>query len=193
MEIIFIPKGLDEQLMNEPFTEIESNEFDEIKDELKLIDNLSTLHEVNLGTGADWIAVLAIINGITCVLLVGDKIVKGIDGWVTLAKRIKNIFSKSDKAYIDIDTATILAIEFLVANYKATAIKKINENILSLKDLSTMLLDRNKDDFIAKPFNVYVMTFEVNDNMIVMLGIKSNGEIQELYAFDDISAPVEPF
>lgn len=193
MEIIFIPKGLGEQLMNEPLSEIVSNEFDEIKDEINLIDKSSSFNEVNLGTNADWIAVLAIINGITSVLLVGDKIVKGIDGWVTLAKRIKKIFSKSDNVYLDIDAATILAIEYLTTKHRITSIKKIGEYTLALKDLSISLLDRKQDDFIAKPYNIYVMSFEINENIVVMLGVKSNGEINNFYSFDDITAPVQPF
>ncbi|HZJ73658.1 MAG TPA: hypothetical protein VFC87_02525 [Perlabentimonas sp.] len=69
MEIIFIPKELDEQLMNEPLSEIVSNEFDEIMDEINLIDKSSSFNEVNLGTNADWIAALAINSNLTLKLI----------------------------------------------------------------------------------------------------------------------------
>ena len=69
MEIIFIPKELDEQLMNELLSEIVSNEFDEIMDEINLIDKSSSFNEVNLGTNADWIAALAINSNLTLKLI----------------------------------------------------------------------------------------------------------------------------
>jgi len=193
MEIIFIPAGLSERLMNEPFSEISSNELDEIKEELNLIDNSLKLQETNLGTDADWIAILAILNGITSVLLIGDKIVKGIDGWISLANRIKKIFSKSDTVYIDKDVATIIAIEFLSKSDKISSLKKISEEIISLKDLSYAFTDRTEKDFIAKPYNVYLQTYEINEETIKILGIRSDGEISELYSFDNLSESIEPF
>ena len=193
MEIIFIPNGLAETLLINGLEGTDSIELEDVKNEIHQIDSSVKFKEVNLGTNADWIAVLAIINGITSVLLVGDKIVKGIDGWINLAKRIKGIFSRSEKVYIDKDTATILAIEHLSRVYKIESIEKLNENIIALKDLSQMLSDRTEKDFIAKPFNVYFMTFKINDDIIISLGIRSDGEIKELYSFDDISLPIEPF
>lgn len=193
MEIILIPKGLSEKLMDEPLQDINSEEYNEILEELKAIDKTTINKEVNLGPGADWIAILVIINSIVNVLLVGDKLVKGIDGWIELAKRIKKIFRKSDKVYIDKDAATILAIEFLSKSEKIISIKKVNEVVIALRDLSVILFDRKEKDFIAKPYNVYLQTYEINDNKMKILGIRSDGEIKELYSFQDLWEPHAPF
>ena len=193
MEIIFISKGLSEKLMDEPLQEINSEEYNAILEQLKAIDKTLIIKEVNLGLGADWIAILVIINSIANVLLVGDKLVKGIDGLIEIGKRIKKIFNKSKKVYIDKDAATVLAIEFLSKSEKIFSIKKINEEIIALKDLSEMLTDRTNNDFIAKPYNVYLQTYEINDNKLKILGIRSDGKIKELYSFEDIREPYIPF
>ena len=193
MEIIFISKGLSEKLMDEPLQEINSEEYNAILEQLKAIDKTLIIKEVNLGLGADWIAILVIINSIANVLLVGDKLVKGIDGLIEIGKRIKKIFNKSKKVYIDKDAATVLAIEFLSKSEKIFSIKKINEEIIALKDLSEMLTDRTNNDFIAKPYNVYLQTYEINDNKMKILGIRSDGKIKELYSFEDIREPYIPF
>ena len=59
--------------MNMSMNEIESDEFELIKEELTEIDSRYRIEEVNLGTGADWIAILAIINSITSILKLSRK------------------------------------------------------------------------------------------------------------------------
>ena len=73
MQLIFIPDGSSEDLMNMSMNEIESDEFELIKEELTEIDSRYRIEEVNLGTGADWIAILAIINSITSILKLSRK------------------------------------------------------------------------------------------------------------------------
>lgn len=184
MEIIFIPKGKSEDLMNYSLDQIESDELEDIKKDLSVLDSNFQIQEKNFGEGTDWIMLLAILNGLTTVFLLGDKINTGIDGWIKIGKRIKNIFSKSDRAYVDLDAAKLLGIEYLAEKMEIESIKVVLQSDIAIKDLSGILTDRNSDDFIAKPYSLYLVTFEINDHFLITLGIQSDGKIQEHYRFD---------
>lgn len=184
MEIIFIPKGKSEYLMKCSLDQIESDELEDIKKDLSVLDSNFQIQEKNFGEGADWIMLLAILNGLTTVFLLGDKINTGIDGWIKIGKRIKNIFSKSDRAYVDLDAAKLLGIEYLSEKMKIESIKVVMQSGIAIKDLSGILTDRNSDDFIAKPYSLYLVTFEINNHFLITLGIRSDGKIQEHYRFD---------
>lgn len=67
MEIIFIPKGKADDLMNFKLEDIESKDLELIKKDLSELDNEYSLKEVNLGEGADWVLILAVLNGLTTV------------------------------------------------------------------------------------------------------------------------------
>lgn len=81
--------------MNISLDQIESDELEDIKKDLSELDANYQIQAKNFGEGADWIMLLAILNGLTTVFLLGDKINTGIDGWIKIGKRIKSIFSKS--------------------------------------------------------------------------------------------------
>lgn len=184
MEILFIPKDTADDLMNMTIDEIESDELEEIKSELNQIDKFYRLKEINLGEGADWILILAVINSITTVFLLGEKIDKGIEGWIKVGKRLKKIFSKSDKVYFDINAAKILALEHLSNKYEIKTIKLVAESELAFKDLSLFLLDREKNQFISKPYTMYFIAFEINNRLMVSLSVRSDGLISEVHIFD---------
>lgn len=184
MQIVFIPKGKSEDLINYSLDQIESDELDEIRKDLSELDSDYEIQEKNFGEGADWIMLLAVLNGLTTVFLLGDKINTGIDGWVKIGKRIKNIFLKSDRAYIDLEGAKILGIEYLSKEMKIESIKVVTESELAIKDLSRMLRDRDSNDFIARPYSLYLITCEVNDHLLITLGVRSDGKIAEHYRFD---------
>ena len=125
--------------------------------------------------------------------MLGDKVVKGIDGWIEVTKRIKKIITNSDKVYFDNDAATLLAIDYISKKIKIQSIEKISEEIIHLQDLSLMLTDRSPKGFISKPFNVYIHTYKVNSDAVKIIAIKSNGEIKEFYSFQDLWGPNIPF
>lgn len=168
MKILFIPNDISEELMNYSIEVIESNDLKSIQSDLIEIDENVKLEEVNMGTGADWIMILAIINGITTVFLLGDKIDKGIEGWANIEKRLKKIFSKSRVILIDKDAAIFLAVNYLNEKFRVDSIKLIVESEFTINDLSKMLKDRKSKEFISRPYSVYLMTFEINDNVLYL-------------------------
>ena len=126
MKIIILPKDISEDLLNYDISEINSNELDIILNELKEIDSSVEISTVNFGRGADWILLLATLSSITSIISLGDKLEKGIDGWIKIGKRISKIFHNSDKVYIDEDLAKIMAISHISKNYDIKSIKLID-------------------------------------------------------------------
>ena len=184
MKLLFVPKDKAEDLMNLAIDEIDSIELEEIKSELKKIDENFSIKEINIGEGADWIMILAILNGITTVFLLGDKIDKGIDGWVKIGKRINVILSKSDRVYLDKESASFIVVDYLSEKYQISSLKLLMESQVPIKDLSGMLLDRTSSDFIATPYSIYFMTFEINEHILLSLSIRSDGLVAEHHNFD---------
>ena len=180
MEIIVLPKGMSEELANDYLKNIKNKHWDDVQSELKLIDPNYAIKEVNIGMGADWIAILAIINALTNVFLVGDKVDKGIEGWLNIAKRIKSIFQKSDTVLMDLDSAKVYGLQHIAEKINIKSIKIENETSIELGNLSGMLRDRNETDFIAKPWSVYFFTYIINDNQRILMSVRSDGQIQEI-------------
>lgn len=148
--------------------------------ELKEIDSSVEISTVNFGRGADWILLLATLSSITSIISLGDKLEKGIDGWIKIGKRISKIFHNSDKVYIDEDLAKIMAISHISKNYDIKSIKLIDNHTTFLVDFSKWFKRENKQDLTSKPFNIYNFTFELNNERTISLSIKSNGEIIEI-------------
>ena len=82
------------------------------------------------------------------------------------------------------DAAIILGIEYLSDKMDIESVKVVMQSETVIKDLSSILKDRNPDEFIAKPYSLYLVTFEINDHFVFTLGIQSDGEVQEHYRFD---------
>lgn len=175
---------MSEELANEFLENINSEKLVSLKSELDLIDNNHEIKAVNIGKGADWIAILGIINAVTNIFLIGDKIDKGLDGWVKIAKRIKSIFSKSDLALMDLETSKVYGLLYLSEKFKLQSITVETEFSIELENLSGMLPDRKKTDFIAKPWSIYIITYIINEQNKVILSIRSDGEIKELTDVD---------
>lgn len=184
MQIIINPKEYAEQISDEGIVGMPKSKLEKIMRELKEIGNDATIKEANVGVGADWIVILAIINSIANVFLVGDKIIKGIEGWVKIAKKLKSLIKKGDVAFIDEDSASLLSIELISAKEKISTLEKINAAEIPLIDLSTAFLDRSPDDFISKPQSYFLQVYKVNDKKIYVIGIKSDGRIKNIETFD---------
>lgn len=180
MKLVFLPKDLSEKLLNYEFSEIDSAELEEILDELKQIDDKLVISDVNFGKGADWILLLAVLSSITYVITIGDKLEKGIDGWIKIGKRLSNIFKNSDRVYLDEEGAKIIAITHMSKKYELKSLSLIDSHTTYLVDFSSWFRQRKPECFTSKPFNIYNFTFNVNEERTLILNIKSNGQVIEI-------------
>jgi hypothetical protein len=180
MEIIILPKGMSEELANDNIENIENSYWDDVQKDLKSIDPNYSFKEINLGTGADWIVIMATVIATSNIFLLGDKINTGIDGWIKIAKRIKSIFQKSDRVLLDSNSAKIYGLQDIAEKIKIESVRIENENEIVLSNLSGMLLDRKETDFIAKPWSIYIFTYIINEKQRVILSVRSDGKIIEI-------------
>lgn len=155
-----------------------------IKESLEF-DGEIEISEKNIGPGADVFVILASILTLANVFMLGDKFDKGIDGWVRIGKRIKNLFKKNELVAIDKDGASLLAIEYIGEIEAIRTLVKETEHEVKLTRLDGMFGDgRQPDELISKPYNYYIQTFLINFEKYYVMGIKSTGEVNVIKCFE---------
>jgi hypothetical protein len=181
MEILISLEKFREKINEEGLSQLD---FKDIKNELDFEEEIS-LSEENIGPGADVMVILVSILTIAQVFLLGEKIDKGIDGWLKLGKRVKNLFHKKKLIAVDQDGASLLAIEFISNLEPIKSLQKQEEHTINLVNLIDLLPDgRTPENLITKPFNYFIQSYIINDEKLYVLGIKSSGEVNIIKCFD---------
>lgn len=181
MEILISLEKFAEKINNEGLSQ---SDFDEIKKVLDFEEEIN-LSEENIGPGADVMVILVSILTIAQVFLLGEKINKGIDGWINLGKRVKKLFKTKELIAVDKDGASLLAIEFISNLEQVNSLKKHDELIINLVDLIDSFQDgRKPENLITKPFNYFIQSYIINDEKLYVLGIKSSGEVNIIKCFE---------
>lgn len=150
-----------------------------------LIDN-DEVEYVNIGSGADWIVLLTTFANVAWCLFQGPGIIKkSIEGWEWLIEKLKSLIKKDLLVSLDQDAAGLMAIDYLANKYG-------NDSSFDLMDAHTFaifnsegLCPGHEDSFVAHPHNYYVFTFTIAARIIV-LSVRSSGEIRELEVFDQM-------
>ncbi|QIE58677.1 hypothetical protein G5B37_03600 [Rasiella rasia] len=140
--------------------------------------------EVNIGPGADLFVILASISLVVNIFLVGDKIEKGIAGWIKLGKRIKNLWKTKKLVSVDKDGASLLAIEYIASLENIENFEKVDEHEINIVRLDGLFPGRKPDELISKPHNYYIQTYIINVEKFYIIGIKSSGEVELIKCFE---------
>jgi hypothetical protein len=134
----------------------------------------------NIGTAADWPTLLLLIN----IFLSGKNINEAIDGWIELAKKFKNVFSRLKEncgtTLISRDAARLLCLDNLSKMEEIKNIEEIEGKTINFNQTT----GETVSELASKPFNLYVFFFKVNDEKVYVFGIKSSGKIEFSYVFD---------
>ena len=77
------------------------------------ISNVESVEFVNIGAGADCMVVLVGIRLVYEIIKAGKYINDGIDGWIKIGNRLKNLVKRNKIISIDSEGATLLAIELI--------------------------------------------------------------------------------
>lgn len=141
---------------------------------------------VNIGPGADWMVLLTTFANVAWVLFQGPGILKkSIEGWEWLINKLKSLIKKDLLVSLDQDAAGLLAIDYLANKYG-------DDSGFDLMDAHTFVIMNlegmypgHENSFAAHPHNYYVFTFTLAARIIV-LSVRSSGEIRELEAFDQM-------
>lgn len=169
-----------EVLVNAPLDEsndrVDSARVKEIEVRLQEIDPQYSIENTSIGHGADWPVLLLALAGI---FLLGEKIEKNLNAWVSLAKRVAGLIGWLSERFgavrVDESGALALAIEDLTTQRN---------------EISSLLLEhRQTIVFTPVPWNklgrldnhpdaLYVLSFRVNEQEVFIYGIKSKGIVE---------------
>lgn len=141
---------------------------------------------VNIGPGADWMVLLTTFANVAWVLFQGPGILKkSIEGWEWLIHKLKSLIKKNLLVSLDQDAAGLLAIDYLANKYgDDSGFDMMDAHTFMIMNLEGMY-PGHKNSFVAHPHNYYVFTFTIAARIIV-LSVRSSGEIRELEAFDQM-------
>lgn len=140
---------------------------------------------VNIGPGADWMVIMTTITVAWTIFQLPGNIKSSLEGWQWLIDKLKSYKKNKQLVSLDFDAAGMLAIDYLADKYGADAsFSLIDAYEFNITDISTMFPNR-EESLAAHPHNYYVYTFNIAQRIIV-LSVRSTGEIRELEAFDDM-------
>ena len=149
------------------------------KEEIKTKSGFSSVTDidlVNIGPGADVIVLLLVISVGLQILKIGAEINDGIDGWIGIGKKLRNLFRKKKIISVDVDGATALAIENIAKEENINKLEKLSETTINLVDVSGMI--PHNRGLSQKPHNYYIQVYRVNGEDVYVIGIKSTGEVR---------------
>ncbi len=181
MELLFNIDNYEEKMSSDELTLNETEKKKIIND--IAISNVESVEFVNIGAGADCMVVMVVFA------LMGYEIIKagkyindGIDGWIKIGNRLKNLVKRNKIISIDSEGATLLAIELISQKEKINVFEVMQEDTINLVDMSGVLPE-NKG-LAAKPFNYFVKTINVNDETLYIIGVNSTGEATIIKQYD---------
>ena len=154
------------------------------KEEIKTKSGFSSVTDidlVNIGPGADVIVLLLVISVGLQILKIGAEINDGIDGWIGIGKKLRNLFRRKKIISVDEDGATALAIETIAKEENVYKLEKLSETTINLVDVSGMI--PNNRGLSQKPHNYYIQAYRVNGEDVYVMGIKSTGEVRIIKHF----------
>lgn len=158
----------------------DAKEEKQIKDVLQ-IDGVEKLARVNIGPGADLLTILVFINTIAETYLVASKILEGSESWKQLITKIKGFISKNQLVSVDEDGAKVLAINFILEHFSYDKLVIVDSHVINLSELSGML---STSFMLAKtPHNYYILTFSVDGEDHLIIGVRSDGEVKLIKHF----------
>jgi hypothetical protein len=145
-----------------------------------------TIVESDIGPGADWIIIVAILSGL---FFLGKKINENLEAWISLAKKFKKLLNKfkNVKYFVDSNGATLIAINVILENEKSLeSLEEINSIELSKRPIKKYFKDNRPDERIdSKPYRYYIKVYLVNDVLFYIFEIKSDGTIKNVSKFSD--------
>ena len=181
MELLFNIDNYEEKMSSDELTLNETEKKKIIND--IAISNVESVEFVNIGAGADCMVVMVVFA------LMGYEIIKagkyindGIDGWIKIGNRLKNLVKRNKIISIDSEGATLLAIELISQKEKINVFEVMQEDTRNLVDMSGVLPE-NKG-LAAKPFNYFVKTINVNDETLYIIGVNSTGQATIIKQYD---------
>ena len=176
MELIVVDPTYPENEQNrEQFIQDLRNELDSLSSDIKIEDT-------DIGRGADWPAVLAVIG----LFFLGKMINENLDAWIAIGKKFSFLLGTLAEKFgayrIDQEGASLVAIARMVdrESGKIYSIEKISETIIPVSPL----FHGSQEKLNCSPDALYLQIYKVNEDVFYIFGIKSKGSIEVEYRID---------
>jgi hypothetical protein len=132
----------------------------------------------DIGPGADWPMFLAIFSAVGTVFLLGERIDKSIDAWVSLSRKLANVLEALRRKFgatrVDAVGASLLALKHIAE--KEGSVRTIRA--LTLESLPIHEFEgRDSGRLDSRYSAVYMQAYEVNGESIYAFVIRADGEI----------------
>jgi hypothetical protein len=155
---------------------------DELKNDLKEISEDIDVKLDDIGQGYNWPVILIFVGQI---LILGKEINEVIDGWQGLAQKFVKVFiffkNKHGEVLISHDAAKLVALDYIFST--ETDIERIDEMEGNTINLYGKEGSRNSE-LASRPINIYTFYFALNNKLLYVIGIKSNGKIEFINKLD---------
>ena len=181
MKLSIIPKKYGELLSRDGIDGIPVTFRESIINDLKDDDVTLDIKEANYGTGADWIWLAISLYGIYKIIIEGDKIDKGLNGWSNIFKRIKKLHKRSSHVKYDTDVLLLFALnELFKSNKKIDQIYFIKKAEFDIHNNSSLFLNKPTDEFTSKDDAYTIFILKTSEMDIYIIGVRINGEVEIL-------------
>lgn len=180
MEILFHINELDAE---DPVASVDPINEDKVRAVLEFEDESASFSMVNIGPGADFFVILSTILLVKDFVMLAPSVLEGLDSWKRLIGKIKRWINKKELISGDEEFAKLLAVDYLMSHYQYEKHCLVDSHTIATCDFSSMIF--NQDGELPKrPHNYYIQTYQLNDGRIIVLGIKSSGEVNLIKAFE---------
>lgn len=181
MQIALLPQKYSEELTRDGLAALPKDYLAEITRETREIDPAMKVEEINYGAGADWIWILLGLYTLKNILIVGEPINKGIDGWINIGKKILRLKKKTAAIKLDADGIALLCLlDIHKKSPEIISLEKVIQYEHIIEELSGMLHNDSAADLNAKVNVYYVIGFKVNGSKLYVYGSDISGNIKLL-------------
>lgn len=136
------------------------------------------LSSSDIGPGADWPVFMVTFTALGSVFLLGEKINKNLDAWVTLGAKLKRgldqLRKKLGSTRVDEDGAKLLLVAHL--RDEIAELREV-EVVASHTEPIHPFAGRPAGDIDSRYDALYVLVLRINDEHIVVAAVRSSGEI----------------
>lgn len=181
MKLSFIPTNYEESLSCDGISAVPKQVLEDLVTDFRSEDPDLIIKEVNYGVGADWIWILVNLSVIFTVIERGEKISKGIDGWINIGKKLNKLKKKAK--FIKFDRDALLAVAILKVQSlekQIESLRLISETEFDIKNNSSLFIDKPFTDFTSKEDSFTLFILNVNESVYYIIGCTIDGEVEIL-------------
>lgn len=135
----------------------------------------------DIGPGADWPMFLAVFSGVATVFLMGEKIEKSLDAWISMSRRFRDLIDRLQQKFgptrVDMMGACFLALKHIGQDERGvSSLRLLSSSMIPIYTFQT----RDSQRLDSRYDSLYLLAIEVNDEWIYTFIIRGGGRIDHV-------------